>query len=127
MDDAGKKQQKQEIRSVRLIALRDVSSTIGKRMFQSGGLTWPEHAPDQKLAHDFIAKAVPLLRIMLRPAARRLNDFVGVGLRKDDTALKDRPNAAITAITAIAKVGKFHDIAKNYPQLAGKMMLTSGG
>lgn len=45
---------------------------------------------------------------------------VGAGLRKEDTALKDKLNAAITAM---AKAGKFDEITKNYPQLVGKMTL----
>lgn len=45
---------------------------------------------------------------------------VGAGVRKEDTALKDKLNAAITAM---AKAGKFDEITKNYPQLVGKMTL----
>jgi polar amino acid transport system substrate-binding protein len=45
---------------------------------------------------------------------------VGGGVRKEDTALKDKLNAAIAAL---AKAGKFEEITKNYPQLVGKMTL----
>ena len=48
---------------------------------------------------------------------------VGAGVRKEDTALKDKLNAGITAL---AKAGKFDEITKNYPQLVGKMTLPSG-
>jgi polar amino acid transport system substrate-binding protein len=48
---------------------------------------------------------------------------VGAGVRKEDTALKDKLNAAITAM---AKSGKLEEITKNYPQLVGKMTLPSG-
>ena len=45
---------------------------------------------------------------------------VGGGVRKEDTALKEKLNAAITAL---AKSGKFEEITKKYPQLVGKMTL----
>ena len=45
---------------------------------------------------------------------------VGAGVRKEDIALKDKLNAAITAM---AKAGKFGEIIKNYPQLMGNMTL----
>ena len=48
---------------------------------------------------------------------------MGAGVRKEDTALKDKLNAGITAL---AKAGKFDEITKNYPQLVGKMTLPSG-
>lgn len=48
---------------------------------------------------------------------------VGGGVRKEDTALKEKLNAAITAL---AKAGKFEEITKNYPQLEGKMTLPKG-
>ena len=48
---------------------------------------------------------------------------VGVGLRKEDTALKDKLNAAITAI---AKAGTFDTLTSKYPQLVGKMTLPKG-
>jgi len=48
---------------------------------------------------------------------------VGVGIRKEDTTLKDKLNAAITAM---AKAGKLEEITKNYPQLVGKMTLPNG-
>jgi polar amino acid transport system substrate-binding protein len=43
---------------------------------------------------------------------------VGGGVRKEDTALKEKLNAAITAL---AKSGKFEEITNKYPQLVGKM------
>lgn len=45
---------------------------------------------------------------------------VGGGVRKEDTALKEKLNAAITAL---AKAGKFEEITRKYPQLVGKMTL----
>ena len=45
---------------------------------------------------------------------------MGAGVRKEDTALKDKLN---TAITAMAKAGKFDAITAKYPQLVGKMTL----
>lgn len=48
---------------------------------------------------------------------------VGAGVRKEDTALKDKLNAGIAAL---AKAGKFEEITKNYPQLVGKMTLPTG-
>lgn len=45
---------------------------------------------------------------------------VGAGVRKEDTALKDKLNAAISAM---AKAGKFDEITAKYPQLVGKMTL----
>jgi polar amino acid transport system substrate-binding protein len=45
---------------------------------------------------------------------------VGGGVRKEDTALKDKLNAAIAAL---AKAGKFEEITSRYPQLVGKMTL----
>ena len=43
----------------------------------------------------------------------------GAGLRKEDTALKDKMNAAIVEL---AKAGKFEEITSKYPELAGKMI-----
>ncbi|MFN4144025.1 transporter substrate-binding domain-containing protein [Aestuariivirga sp.] len=45
---------------------------------------------------------------------------VGGGVRKEDTALKEKLNAAISAL---AKAGKFDEITQKYPQLVGKMTL----
>ena len=45
-----------------------------------------------------------------------LGGGVGAGLRKEDTALKDKINAAIAAM---AKAGKFEEITKKYPELIG--------
>ena len=45
---------------------------------------------------------------------------VGGGVRKDDTALKEKLNAAIGVL---AKAGKFDEITAKYPQLVGKMTL----
>lgn len=47
-----------------------------------------------------------------------LGEGVGAGLRKDDTALKDKINAGIAAL---AKSGKFKEITARYPGLAGKI------
>ena len=49
-----------------------------------------------------------------------LGEGVGGGVRKEDTALKDKLNAAIAEL---AKAGKFDEITKNYPDLVGKMVL----
>lgn len=49
-----------------------------------------------------------------------LGSGVGAGVRKEDTALKDKLNAAITAL---AKSGKLEEITNKYPQLVGKMTL----
>lgn len=45
---------------------------------------------------------------------------VGGGVRKEDTALKEKLSAAIGAL---AKAGKFDEITNRYPQLVGKMTL----
>jgi polar amino acid transport system substrate-binding protein len=45
---------------------------------------------------------------------------VGGGVRKEDTALKEKLN---TAISALAKAGKFEEITSKYPDLVGKMTL----
>jgi polar amino acid transport system substrate-binding protein len=45
---------------------------------------------------------------------------VGGGVRKEDTALKEKLNAAIDAL---AKKGTFEEITKKYPQLEGRMTL----
>ena len=45
---------------------------------------------------------------------------VGGGLRKEDTALKEKLDAAIAAL---AQAGTFEAITRNYPQLTGKMTL----
>lgn len=49
-----------------------------------------------------------------------LGQGVGAGIRKDDTALKDKINAAIKEL---AKAGKFEEITNKYPELVGKMVL----
>ena len=48
-----------------------------------------------------------------------LGEGVGGGLRKEDTALKDKLNAAIAEL---AKAGKFDEITANYPDLVGEMI-----
>jgi polar amino acid transport system substrate-binding protein len=48
---------------------------------------------------------------------------VGGGVRKDDTALKEKLNAAIVAL---AKAGTFEEITAKYPDLVGKMTLPKG-
>jgi polar amino acid transport system substrate-binding protein len=45
---------------------------------------------------------------------------VGAGIRKEDTALKEKINAAIAAL---AKAGKFEEITNKYPELVGKIGL----
>jgi polar amino acid transport system substrate-binding protein len=45
---------------------------------------------------------------------------VGAGIRKEDTALKDKINAAIAAL---AKADKFNEITNKYPELVGKMIV----
>lgn len=47
---------------------------------------------------------------------------VGAGIRKEDTALKDRINAAIKKLAAD---GTFEKITANYPNLVGKIVLPS--
>lgn len=49
-----------------------------------------------------------------------LGEGVGAGLRKEDTAIKDKINAAINEL---AKAGKFDEITNKYPELVGKMVL----
>ena len=48
---------------------------------------------------------------------------VGGGVRKEDTALKEKLSAAIGAL---AKAGTFDEITAKYPQLVGKMTLPKG-
>lgn len=49
-----------------------------------------------------------------------LGEGVGAGLRKEDTAIKDKINAAIVEL---AKAGKFDEITSKYPELVGKMVI----
>ena len=49
-----------------------------------------------------------------------LGEGVGGGMRKEDSALKDKINVAIAAM---AKAGKFEEITKKYPELVGKIGL----
>lgn len=49
-----------------------------------------------------------------------LGEGVGAGLRKEDTAIKDKINAAIAAL---AKADKFNEITNKYPELVGKMIV----
>ena len=49
-----------------------------------------------------------------------LGEGVGAGIRKEDTALKDRVNAAIAAL---AKAGKFQEITEKYPELKPQIIL----
>ena len=49
-----------------------------------------------------------------------LGEGVGAGLRKEDTAIKDKINAAISEV---AKAGKIEEITKKYPELVGKMIV----
>lgn len=44
----------------------------------------------------------------------------GGGIRKEDTALRDKINAALSTL---AKAGKIEEVTNKYPQLAGKMIL----
>jgi len=48
-----------------------------------------------------------------------LGEGVGGGVRKEDTALKEKLNAAIAAL---AKSGEFEKITAKYPELVGKMI-----
>jgi polar amino acid transport system substrate-binding protein len=45
---------------------------------------------------------------------------VGAGIRKEDTALKEKINAAISALGAN---GKFDEISNKYPELVGKIVV----
>jgi polar amino acid transport system substrate-binding protein len=49
---------------------------------------------------------------------------VGAGLRKEDTALKDKINAALVEL---AKTKKFDEITNKYPELVGKMIVPTVG
>jgi polar amino acid transport system substrate-binding protein len=49
-----------------------------------------------------------------------LGEGVGGGVRKEDTALKEKINGAISAL---AKAGEFDKITANYPELVGKMIV----
>ncbi len=49
-----------------------------------------------------------------------LGEGVGAGIRKEDTAIKDKINAAIAEL---AKAGKFEEITNKYPELVGKMIV----
>ena len=51
-----------------------------------------------------------------------LGEGVGAGIRKEDTAIRDKINAAIVEL---AKAGKFDEITNKYPELVGKMVLPS--
>lgn len=55
-----------------------------------------------------------------------LGEGVGAGIRKEDTALKERVNAGIAAL---AKAGKFKEITEKYPELKPQVLLPnpSGG
>lgn len=48
-----------------------------------------------------------------------LGEGVGAGILKDNTALKEKVNAAIAEL---AKAGKFEEITAKYPELVGKMI-----
>jgi polar amino acid transport system substrate-binding protein len=48
-----------------------------------------------------------------------LGEGVGAGLRKEDTALKEKIN---NALSELAKAGKFDEITAKYPELVGKMI-----
>jgi len=49
-----------------------------------------------------------------------LGEGVGAGIRKEDTALKERVNAGIAAL---AKAGKFQEITEKYPELKTQIIL----
>ena len=49
-----------------------------------------------------------------------LGEGVGAGIRKEDTAIKDKINAAIAEL---AKAGKFDEITAKYPELVGKLTM----
>jgi polar amino acid transport system substrate-binding protein len=52
-----------------------------------------------------------------------LGEGVGAGLRKEDTALKDKINAAIAQL---AKDGTIQKITEKYPEINGKLVLPKG-
>jgi polar amino acid transport system substrate-binding protein len=49
-----------------------------------------------------------------------LGEGVGAGVRKEDTALRERLNVAIAAL---GRAGKFDEITARYPELVGKLVL----
>jgi polar amino acid transport system substrate-binding protein len=53
-----------------------------------------------------------------------LGEGVGGGVRKEDTALKEKLNVAIAEL---AKAGKFEEITNSYPDLVGKMITPESG
>jgi polar amino acid transport system substrate-binding protein len=53
-----------------------------------------------------------------------LGEGVGAGIRKEDTALKDRVNAALVEL---AKAGKFAEITEKYPELKPQIIYPGGG
>lgn len=60
------------------------------------------------------------LKGMVKDDPEILGEGVGGGVRKEDTALKEKLNAAIAEL---AKAGKFDEITNKYPELVGKMVL----
>jgi polar amino acid transport system substrate-binding protein len=57
---------------------------------------------------------------MVPEDAETLGSGVGAGIRKEDTALKDKLNAALAALAA---AGKFTELTAKYPELVGKIVL----
>ena len=76
-------------------------------------------ALDAFLATD-AGKACCELKAAVPPDPVILGEGVGAGIRKDDTALKDKINGALAALT---KAGKLEEITAKYPELVGKLIL----
>jgi polar amino acid transport system substrate-binding protein len=76
-------------------------------------------ALDAFLATD-AGKACCELKGLVPDDPEILGEGVGAGIRKEDTALKDKLNAAIVEL---AKAGKFEEITAKYPELVGKMIM----
>ena len=60
------------------------------------------------------------LKGQVPPDAEILGEGVGAGIRKEDTALRDKINGAIAEL---AKAGKFDEITNKYPELVGKIIV----
>lgn len=60
------------------------------------------------------------LKGMVEPDAEILGEGVGAGMRKEDTALKEKINGAIAEL---AKAGKFQEITAKYPELVPQILL----
>ncbi|MGQ0484975.1 MAG: transporter substrate-binding domain-containing protein [Hyphomicrobiales bacterium] len=60
------------------------------------------------------------LKAQVPDDAEVLGEGVGAGIRKEDSAVKEKINAAIAEL---AKSGKFEEITSKYPELVGKMVI----